>query len=117
MTPDELGVNYGLVVTSPPYKSNPHDGEHFYGVMKNCFYLLAQVLIPGAYACFLIGKSVIRGELIDNASIVKRAAVDNGFVPVATIPRNIPVTRKSFNPNHASFKSDRESLVIVQVKG
>jgi len=73
---------------------------------------LRKCIKPGRYACFVLGDSIIRGELIDNADIVSRVASEFGFVEVARIPRTLQSTKKSFNPKIGRIKV--EKILILQ---
>jgi site-specific DNA-methyltransferase (cytosine-N4-specific) len=150
ITPEELPLNVGLVITSPPYpnayeywlyhkyrmywlgmdpitvreheigarphyfKKNHQDERDFERQMGNCFSLLSQVMIPGAKACFLVGRSIIHGRVIDNAALLQRAAQPHGFVMEGITERGIPATRKTFNPMHGGI--NQEHLIIFTLK-
>ena len=64
------------------------------------------------YACFVIGNSTIGGEEIDNASVIAGVGRENGFLEVARIEREIPSSRKAFNPKIGRIK--RENILILQ---
>jgi hypothetical protein len=150
VTPDDVGTDIGLVVTSPPYpnayeywlyhkyrmywlgmdpiavreseigarphyfKKN-HQTEHdFERQMGRCFWLLAQVMRKGAYACFVVGRSIIHGREIDNEALLQRAAAPHGFREVASTQRVIAANRKSFNLSHATI--NREGIVVFELR-
>ena len=94
------------------FKSNPATDVDFEIQMRQVFGLLSRVMKPQAYACFLIGRSVIHGKTIDNAALLEQAAAPNGFRRVAKVERKIPQTRKSFNPAVSTI--NQESVVIFQ---
>lgn len=85
---------------------NSHTAEHFLDQMTRVFQLLAAVMHPSGSACFLIGRSIIRGETIDNLALLRRAAVSHGFHLADTIERQIARTRKAFNLSHAAIESE-----------
>ena len=115
---DPLHVRANEIGARPNYfKSKPHDAGQFFTVMESCCELLSKVMNPGSFACFLIGRSIIRGEVVDNADAIVRAAQSNGFTHVVSLPRNIPTTRKAFNPSHTSLGPNRETLVVVRSGG
>jgi site-specific DNA-methyltransferase (cytosine-N4-specific) len=83
--------------------------------MRQVFALLSQVLKTKAYACFLVGRSIIHGKVIDNAASLEKAAAPNGFRKVARVERRILQTRKSFNPTVSTI--NQESIVVFQLEG
>jgi hypothetical protein len=82
--------------------------------MGICFHLLSQVMLPSAKACFLVGRSIIHGREIDNASLLTRAARSHGFDALDVVERDIPARRKSFNPSHG--KITKEHLIIFSLR-
>jgi site-specific DNA-methyltransferase (cytosine-N4-specific) len=88
------------------FKTNHHTADHFVDQMRRTFQLIAGVLSPGGYACFVIGRSKIHGRLIDNAAIIERVAAPFGFTPVFRTERVIAPTRKAFNLSHANIKTE-----------
>jgi len=150
VTPDELGVRAGLVITSPPYpnayeywlyhkyrmywlgmdpiavrereigarphyhKVNGQDEHDFERQMGAVFGLLAEVMLPQAKACFIVGRSIIRGRLIDNVKLLIDASAQHGFVLWDAIERQIPARRKSFNP--VNSRINREHLVVFSLE-
>jgi site-specific DNA-methyltransferase (cytosine-N4-specific) len=110
---DPIAVREAEIGARPHYfKRNPHTADDFERRMGEVFALLSEVLVPGGHACFQIGDSVIRGQVIENASIIFRAAQRYGFDQVASMRRDIPTTRKAFNPQHARIKE--ENLLILR---
>jgi site-specific DNA-methyltransferase (cytosine-N4-specific) len=67
------------------------------------------------FACFVIGDSIIRGEVFKNASILSALANSFGFKEVASIERSIQNTKKSFNPSIGNIKN--ETILILQNSG
>lgn len=88
------------------FSTNPHTANHFVGQMRQTFALLKNVMIPGGYACFVIGRSKIHGAIIDNAQIIVDASALFGFAPVFRTERTILAHRKSFNLSHANIKTE-----------
>jgi len=76
------------------------------------FALLSEACIQGAHACFVVGRSVIRGEVVDNLEILRTAATKHGFVESGVVTRSIPRTRKAFNLSHANIK--QESVAVFR---
>lgn len=88
--------------------------ETFRYEMQSVFAWLARHLKNGGYACFVIGDSTVRGERVDNASLLEQAAAESGFVAALRIPRSLQLTRKAFNPVIGSIKS--ECVLILRKK-
>jgi hypothetical protein len=96
------------------FKTNHLDERDFERQMGICFHLLSQVMLPSAKACFLVGRSIIHGREIDNASLLTRAARSHGFDALDVVERDIPARRKSFNPSHG--KITKEHLIIFSLR-
>lgn len=92
------------------FKRNHHTEDDFARQMARTFDLIREVLLPGGYACFVIGRSRIHGRHVDNARIVEEAA--EGFDLVFSIDRTISARRKSFNLSHANIKT--EKVLVLQ---
>jgi site-specific DNA-methyltransferase (cytosine-N4-specific) len=73
---------------------------------------LADRMDTGAYACFIIGNSTIRGRLIDNAELISSVSQNCGFSESARIERTIQSTKKAFNPAYGKIKT--EKLLIMR---
>ena len=93
------------------FKSNPHTAWDFVGQMEKSFLLIEEVLISGGFACFVIGRSKIHGEIVDNSKIIEGAGSKFGFRTVFKVERNISSTRKSFNLSHANIKT--ETILVL----
>ena len=87
------------------FKRNHHTEDDFARQMARTFDLIREVLLPGGYACFVIGRSRIHGRDVDNARIVEEAA--EGFDLVFSTDRTISARRKSFNLSHANIKTEK----------
>lgn len=112
---DPISVREREIGARPHYfKKNAQDETDFEKQMYTCFRLLAQVMLPEAKACFLIGRSIIRGRVIDNVALLRRAAEPAGFIVEGVVSRSIPTTRKTINPAHG--KIDQEHLVVFGLK-
>jgi site-specific DNA-methyltransferase (cytosine-N4-specific) len=94
------------------FKKNYHDEHTFYEQMLSMFEGLSKYLIPGGYACFVVGRSKIHGKLVDNAKIIAKAGANHSFQLVDMVQRELQSTRKSFNLSHANIK--KENLVILR---
>ncbi len=108
---DPVKVRNQEIGARPHYfKRNPQTAEDFQRQMDQVWALLRRVLVPRGHACFQVGDSVIRGELIDNSAIIQRSAERHGFDLIVRMRREIPNNRKAFNPEHARI---REEEVLV----
>ena len=94
------------------FKRNPHTADDFQRQMTQVFALLASVVVPHGHACFQVGTSRIKGEIVDNAAMLREAATRNGFVEAVSLTRAIPLSRKAFNPRHGRIKE--ETIVIFR---
>lgn len=97
------------------FKKDHHTKHDFERQMGRCFWLLSKVMRQGAYACFIVGRSIIHGREIDNEAILERAASVHSFCLVGQAEREIASSRKSFNLNHAKIK--REGIVVFHFGG
>jgi site-specific DNA-methyltransferase (cytosine-N4-specific) len=108
---DPISVRKREIGARPHYfKKNHQDESDFERQMGTCFHLLSQIMLPGAKACFLVGRSIIHGRVIDNAALLQRAAEANGFFLEGIVQRNIRTTRKAFNPKYGNIK--KEQIVV-----
>lgn len=94
------------------FKSNPHTSWDFVKQMEKSFQLIDEVLLPGGFACFVIGRSKIHGEIIDNAKIIEDAGSDFGFRTAFRTERVISSTKKSFNLSYANIKT--ETVLVLR---
>ena len=110
---DPIVVRNAEIGARPHYfRRNPETPEDFRRQMSHCFGLFRQVTLPHAVVCMIIGRSVIRGEVIDNAELLRSAADERGFQHLASAARRIPATRKAFNPSHG--KINTETVMIFR---
>ena len=94
------------------FKTNHHTADHFVVQMRQTFALLQRTVITGGYVCFVVGRSKIHGELIDNAAIIEAAGRDYGFARIFRKDRAILANRKSFNLSHANIKT--EAVLVLR---
>jgi len=94
------------------FKKNHHTGDDFLHQMSQLFSLLDQVMLPDAFAVFVVGRSIIHGIEYANEELIARAATTHNFTHRTTIVRAMKSSRKSFNLAHARIKS--EYIVVVQ---
>lgn len=112
---DPIEVRQREIGARPHYFKTKHQDEHdFERQMIITFGLLSQVMNLGAKACFLVGRSIIHGRTIDNVSLLQRVASACGFATDGMMKRNIPTTRKTFNPAHSKINS--EHILIFSLK-
>jgi DNA modification methylase len=92
------------------FKKNHQTEKDFEQQMGYCFKLLSRVMRADAFACFVVGRSIIHGRRIDNEALLERAAIPHGFRKIGSVQRNIAIHRKSFNLAHGTI--NREQIVI-----
>jgi len=108
---DPIAVRQHEIGARPHYfKSKPQDEKDFENQMSSVFLLLSQVMLPDAKACFLVGRSIIHGRLVDNVALMERAGSSKGFRVEGLVERKIPNSRKTFNPTLSNF--NKEHLVV-----
>ena len=113
---DPIEVKNKEIGARPHYfKKNHQDERDFESQMTDCFALLSKVMIRKAKACFLVGRSIIHGRHIDNLAILDRAAGTHGFLLEASVERQIPNTRRAFNPSHGNIS--KEHVAIFSFEG
>lgn len=114
---DPIAVRQCEIGARPHYFKTKHQDERdFERQMGTCFRLLARVMRPGAKACFLVGRSIIRGRVIDNVALLGRAAQPHGFVVDGVVERRIPSTRKTFNPVYGKIRQEHIMVFDLQTK-
>ena len=86
--------------------------ETFQQEFRHIFQWLHERLRDGGYACLVIGDSTIRGERLDNASLLADVGATTGLREVARIKRTIAPTRKAFNPRIGRIKD--ENILILR---
>lgn len=93
------------------FKKNHHTPEDFYNQMKRTLEQCIQVSSDEAKMAFVVGRSKIHGEIIDNANIIESAAKSLGLKHIDTFKRQMRASKKSFNLSHANIKE--ESIVVL----
>jgi len=83
--------------------------------METVFEWLRRTLKKSRHACFVVGNSTIKGEVVNNADLISSAAKKFGFLEVARISRNMLDSRKAFNPAIGKIKT--EQILILQNEG
>jgi site-specific DNA-methyltransferase (cytosine-N4-specific) len=114
---DPIEVRQREIGARPHYfRKQRQDESDFERQMSICFRLLSRVMLPGAKACFLVGRSIIHGRTIDNVALLQRAAQPYGFVTEGVISRRIPVHRKTFNPLHGKISQEHILVFSLQTQ-
>lgn len=94
------------------FKKNHHTAKDFLGQMSMLFGLLSEILARRGFACFVVGRSLIHGELVNNAAMIEEAGWHHGFDSIFSAERTVPQSRKSFNLSHAKTKN--ETVLVLQ---
>ena len=92
------------------FRKSPATVADFRNQMSSCFSLFRDIALPTSIVCMVIGRSIIKGEVIDNASLIKGVAYDQGFEYLVSATRRIPRSRKAFNPTHGNI--DTETVLV-----
>jgi site-specific DNA-methyltransferase (cytosine-N4-specific) len=87
----------------------------FRAEMRAILAWLNKHLKNNGFACFVVGDSTIRGELVNNSDIIAEAGVMEGFAEVARPTRTLRPTKKAFNPVIGKIKQER--ILILQNRG
>ncbi|HYG78801.1 MAG TPA: hypothetical protein VD861_00355, partial [Pyrinomonadaceae bacterium] len=85
--------------------------ETFRGEMSLIFSWLRRHLRPHRYACFVVGHSTLKGQVVNNAELISDAASTQGFREVCRFERRMQDTKKAFNP--AIGKIKHEQIVVL----
>lgn len=94
------------------FKKNHHTAEDFFHQMKGTLEMIESVLVDGGHSVFLVGRSKIHGEIVDNAQLIMNAAEEIGLEVIGRFNREMKSDRKSFNLSHANIKE--ETFVIIK---
>lgn len=110
---DPIQVRTYEIGARPHYqKKNGQTEEDFREQMSSVFDLIANVLISGGHICFVVGRSVIKGKIVDNVELIRSVAEKHNMVFVANIEREIASTKKSFNLKYGKIKT--ENILIFR---
>lgn len=93
-------------------KKNGQTAEDFRRQMSQVFDLLQEVLVIGGHICFVVGRSVIKGQVVDNAKLISEVAAEHNLITIANIEREIASTKKSFNLKYGKIKT--ENILIFR---
>jgi DNA modification methylase len=97
------------------FRKNHHTADNFASQMTGLFRLLRAAMVPGGFACFVVGRSRIHGRIVDNASTICRVGAVNGFSRFFSAERVLSANRKSFNLSHANIKT--ETVLVLRYEG
>lgn len=86
--------------------------ETFLEDMRSCMDGLHSALRSDRFCCLVVGPSIVRGELVDNAELIRKAGESVGFRHVIDIARTINARKKAFNPSIGKIRS--ESIVVLR---
>lgn len=96
------------------FKQESHAEENFWDQMRGAFAFINSVLVALGFACVVIGRSKIHGQIIDNAGIIKAVAEEQGLSTISSFERVISAIHKSLNLSHANIRT--ETVIIFQKK-
>ena len=94
------------------HKRNGQTIDDFKKQMMSVFTLISNNLVDGGHVCFVIGRSIIRGQEIDNAALITHIATHQGLTIKANIQRIISSNKKSFNLKYGKIKT--ENILIFR---
>jgi len=86
------------------------DESNFRDQMFRAFVELRRVLRQGRFMCCVIGDSLVRGRLIDNAKLLSSVGQDAGFRLMEHLKREIRADRKYFS---GAMERLREESILV----
>ena len=96
------------------FKKNHHTADMFVDQMRGTLDLVSSVLVSGGYACVVVGRSKIHGEVHDNGAMIYDLGASMGLKPIIKLERDIKSSRKSFNLSHANIKT--ETVLVLKKK-
>ncbi len=84
--------------------------------MAGTLKLLSRVMTRDGLVCFVIGRSKIHGQIVNNAEIIQNVAGAFGFERECAAERVVSPNRKSFfNLSHANIKT--ETVLMLRYVG
>ena len=86
----------------------------FVDQMRGTLDLVSSVLVSGGYACVVVGRPKIHGEVHDNGAMIYDLGASMGLKPIIKLEREIKSSRKSFNLSHANIKT--ETVLVLKKK-
>jgi SAM-dependent methyltransferase len=114
---DPIAVREKELGARPHYSGpNGHSIERFICEMQDVFVGISKHLIPNAKVALLVSsESRIRGEVFPLPRLLDIAFSDIGYKSLTEVERQIPRTRKTFNPDIGSIES--ETLMFFEWSG
>jgi site-specific DNA-methyltransferase (cytosine-N4-specific) len=110
---DPIEVRTYEIGARPHYqKKNGQTEKDFYRQMNCVFDTLTDCLIMNGHICFVVGRSIISGRVINNADLIKDIGKEHDLILVADITREIAATKKSFNLKYGKIKE--ENILIFR---
>ncbi len=91
------------------------DADTFRAELTRILSWLAGHVRIGGYVCFVIGDSILKGELVHNDQLLAEAAAKTGYSLEANLTRRLQDNKKSFNPVIGKVKD--EHIVILCNRG
>lgn len=91
---------------------NGANAETFRQELLFIFRWIRKHLKQNGHVCFVIGNSIIKGELVRNDELLIDAASDCAFTLVARTTRRLQDNKKAFNPKIGKIKE--EHIVILK---
>ena len=108
---EEIGSHRKYSAKGP----NGATAQTFQDEMHKVFAWIRVHLKARAFACFVVGDSIIRGELINNADLIAAAGASEGFTEIGRVVRRLQMTKKAFNPAIGRIKD--ENVLVLQKQG
>lgn len=88
------------------------DAATFRSELARLMTWLGRHLRKGGFACFVIGDSTIKGEVVRNDLMLQEVSIELGYKVEANISRRLQDAKKSFNPVIGRVK--QEHIVILR---
>lgn len=110
---DPIEVRTYEIGARPHYqKKNGQTEKDFYRQMDSVFDILTKCLVKNGHICFVVGRSIISGRVVDNAILIQDIGSKHGLTLVSDISREIAATKKSFNLKYGKIKE--ENILIFR---
>jgi len=93
-------------------KNGAATAETFRAELRQTLAWLRGCLRPGGYVCFVLGNSVLKGQVIHNDNLLSQVATELGYKVEANLTRRLQDNKKSFNPAIGKIKN--EHIVIFR---
>lgn len=110
---DPIEVRTYEIGARPHYqKKNGQTEKDFYRQMDSVFDILTSCLVLDGHICFVVGRSIISGRVINNSELIQDIGEKHDLKLVADITREIAATKKSFNLKYGKIKE--ENILIFR---